>query len=448
MKIVRKMIVITIGLLMIFLGFIQAADSSNCSNSCSKLIRPDTLLLVKKYFHGAPIQSVDFMCDVRCGKILAALGGYTCCCQGQYQASIRAFELVVSRDELQEIPIDIPVPSELVYSVNWCCIEGVPYLAVGGCPDSQGFSLWIYKYDSGVLRQVTSFKHKGTLYAVAWLCYECTDLQDSRYLAIGGDPDHDGDIKILSFAASLQQLECVHAESHGATVYALDWCIHDNRCPFLVIGGKKVHNCIEKTNFRIYKVSCEGNMILARRGYFEGGTVRTVSWCCSDDKFCPEYDYLLVGGDRKEGHCGSNIRLYCYDCIHDEVVLLADAHQKGKIFTAKWVPDCKCRHIIAGSGCSQPCKPNVVMYTVNSKCRMALKKLTGIRHDDNITSLAWCKICDSYYLLVGSERNRWNEDTGMPCCEKSCGDELALYKGVFCKPLACQAKPICKRSKS
>lgn len=167
-----------------------------CNKPCSECIKPETLLLSKKYSHGAPIQSVAFMCDERCSCILAAIGGYLAYPDSLYQASIRAYQLDPSRDLLEEISINIPVPTNFVYGVDWCCIDGIPYLAVGGCPDEFGVSVWVYKYDDGVLTQVASFVHKGTIFSLAWLCDECTGNLDVRFLAVGGEPAHGIDIRL------------------------------------------------------------------------------------------------------------------------------------------------------------------------------------------------------------------------------------------------------------
>lgn len=404
------------------------------------------LVLLGNYVHGAPIQSVAWSCaNENCPDTLAAIGGYKGCSDNCECASVRVY--LLEKEKLRSLWSDLP--TNYVYCVTWCCIAGIPYLAVAGCPDKDGNSLWIYRYNwqYQVMELVgKSDAHKGIVYSVAWLCDECTDSPGIRNLAIGGEPVNNSEIKILQFNSSTQTISFLGATSFGTTVYALDVCKDINPCTqqhclYLVAGGKTAYDCLTPVNIRIYAISCDGIMTMQTDDYFEGGTVRAAQWCCQSDKICPNYMYLAVGGD-PEPEYGTNIKIYYYHPISGTFQPFAWQSQPEKVFTVNWLTGCQCKHLAAGSGCvDQDCVQNIFVYGLDKMLVPRLATTTSKHFDDNITSMAWCKIGDMYYVLAGSESNRWQaKDTIDPLCPiNNQHAELVLYKGVFCKnqPLVC-----------
>ena len=422
-------------------------------------IPQNKLLHVGSYSHGAPIQSVAWSCaSDACPTTFAAIGGYKALTSTCQYVSIRVYTLDIRKDKLIPVTIDNALPTDYVYSVKWCCINGTPYLAVAGCPDSSGNSLWIYQYDPTYNRMtlVKAYQHNGIVYSVAWLCNNCTIDDNVRYLAIGGDPVNGIDIEILSFNATLGTINPVNSALFGSTIYSLDWCSDNNPCVqndcnYLVAGGTTASDCKGKANIKIYAVSCNGDMVEGSRAYFEGNTVRSVKWCCDSDKICPQLMSLAVGGDPIIGgsHDGSNIVLYAYHPRTRNLKPFAWHDQPAKVFAVDWLPGCACTELAVGSGCLNPCTPNIFVYNFDKNTLPDLGTITSKYFYDNITSIAWCKICDLSYVLVGSEANNWSPDNNFDplCAAKIQANELALYKGIFCKTASrpCTPAPICER---
>ena len=115
----------------------------------------------------------------------------------------------------------------------------------------------------------------------------------------------------------------------------------------------------------------------------------------------------------------------------------AAALQPDKVFGLDWLQGCNCNDLIAGSGClTGQCIPNIFVYnlTKDAACHFDLDVVTRKHFDDNITSVATCKIGDITYVIAGSERNDWGPVSLDPLCPlPSFGNELALYKGIFCQ---------------
>ena len=198
-------------------------SSCTCSEH-NKLTKVETIT------HGAPVQSVAWLSKFSCldqqyiqDRPIVAIGGYqsffdTC----SYGVSVRIYKLNIDNDHLTEIATANPTP--YVYSVDWCCIDGIPYLAVAGKTNLQeSADVWIYRYEtiSESLQLVASAKHGATIYSVAWLCDTCSK-NGKRFLAIGGQESHDKiDIRLLQFnpnACTEDILQIVTNRSHGATV--------------------------------------------------------------------------------------------------------------------------------------------------------------------------------------------------------------------------------------
>ena len=224
------------------------------------------ITLVNSFSLGGPIQTVALNCNSNCMNPLLAVGGYKSECN---EASLYLFEFDANTNNLTPITIDNPTPTACVYSVSWCCIDRVLYLAVGGSPDpDSGFSVWIYRYDSftGQLKFIDGFKHGNIVYAVSWLCKGCFD--SSRYLAIGGKKADNNQIRLLLFNTQTLELTHVSSRSFGATVFSLDWCIHHSQCPLLVAGGKTAKECQQQYNIRLYTISCSGKITPIASTYF------------------------------------------------------------------------------------------------------------------------------------------------------------------------------------
>ena len=165
---------------------------------------PNRLFLAGTYNHGAPIQSVAWSCPTdTCSTPFAAIGGYKGCDSTCTCASIRAYTLDTSTSQLIPINIDNPLPTDYVYSVNWCCVPNLQYsssfLTVAGCPDSTGHSLWAYNYvpETNSLETLGNpFVHNATLYAAKCVQLECNGRQQT-YVVVAGQEADGANIKVL-----------------------------------------------------------------------------------------------------------------------------------------------------------------------------------------------------------------------------------------------------------
>ena len=288
-----------------------------CTGLC---LQQNTLYLVNKYTHGAPIQSVAWSCPTTdCPTPLAAIGGYKGCTPTCDCASIRAYTLDTSTSTLTPIyNIDIPLPTDYVYSVNWCCLPSAlypgTYLVVAGCPNN-GAALWVYRYDPNTnsLVQVFKFTHDGIIYATQCVTLTCEGLE-RNYEVIVGQEAGGANIEVFKNNPATQELLTVDQALFGDTLYALDVCYDNNGCATIVVGGTPFYECGQLYNIRIYKMDCNGLLMPITSAYYEGGTVRTLKWCCNQNSSCSKLWYLAVGGDPiKEGpNAGKNIQLYYY----------------------------------------------------------------------------------------------------------------------------------------
>lgn len=425
-----------------------------CTPNC---LLPNTLYLVKKYSHGAPIQSVAWSCPTTdCPYQFAAIGGYKGCLANCTCASIRAYVLDSITENLTEIPIDNPLPTDFVYTVNWCCIPGSGYspvfLMVGGCPDQHGDSFWAYNYipDTHSLQPYGKpYAHNGTIYATKCVPVTCGGNQDN-FVVIAGQEAHGANIRLLTYDDRAQEFVSLSDALFGETIYSVDVCTDSNGCTLIAVGGKPVVDCKGTSNIRIYKVGCEGILIPVASAYYEGGTVRTLKWCCQADRINPKLWYLVVGGDPDS--TGSTIQIYYYMPSREILRPFAHQAQPDKVFGVDWLQGCKCSYLVAGSGClAGECVPNVFVYNLEKELLPELGVISKKHFDDNITSVASCKIGDVTYVLAGSESNRWQQPTFDPLCVIPVyGNELALFKGTFCKQASlqnCKPVSVCERTK-
>lgn len=427
-----------------------------------------SLSLVDHQSHGAPVQSVAWLCDPcifghECSCTahyiiphpIAAIGGYLSYINACDGASVRVYALNFMTDQLIETAH--AVPTSFVYSVDWCCIDGAAYLAVGGRPNElTGSDVWVYKYTfdgtTGHLELIDSFAHGATVWAVSWLCYDCKN-NHTRYLAIGGDPSHNVDIRLLSFDSSLRKLSLTTNRTHGAPVYALDWCVRPSRNPLLLAGGKVAQENCKNYNFRIYSVACGGSMNLFSSGSYCEKTIRTVKWYCIDDRTCSTLPYFAVAGDIDTECCTqtekyANVELYILNPLTHQVRPIAYTQQQARVFSVDWNPGCKSALITVGSGCKAACScdPNIGVYELSKLPPRNLRYKASSRFDDSITSLKWCKFSNCSYLLAGAEHNSCNVCPIDPFCTPS--HDIALYKSKLCTDALCPPTGICERRTS
>lgn len=419
----------------------------SCPTPC---FAPNKLILANTYSHGAPIQSVAWSCPTEdCPYALAAIGGYRGCSSSCNCASIRAYTLDTSTNKLTEILIDNPVPTDYVYAVNWCCAAGSDYsdifLGVAGCPDAQGNSFWSYNYHpmtNSLQPFGNPFAYHGTIYTTKCVSVLCNGRPHTIVLIAGQQVDGTN-ISALSYDFSTQQFVSVGQALFGDTIFAMDACQDSRGCPIIAVGGKPAYGCAGVSNIGFYTVDCEGTLIQIGSAYFKGGTVRSIAWCCPDTSTCNRTAYLAVGGDAEQG-TGTDVQLFAYNLRTGAIKSFAEFAQQDKVFAIDWLQGCDCSYLAVGSGCiTETCVPNLELYRVD-RCLLPKPEVVSKKHfDDNISSLAACKIGDVTYVLAGSERNNWAPVNSLdPLCPLTHWDnELALYMGIFCKKSAQPCAP-------
>lgn len=421
---------------------------------------PSRILKMQTIHHGAPVRAVSWLCNSACFDSplfdLAAIGGYLSDFNaGPEGASVRVYEFSKLTEHFTLR--DSVAPTSYIFTLDWCCIDGVAYLAVAGIPDHvTGNDVWIYAYNNATkkLDLVTSFAHGNTVYSVKWLCIDCNEYETYRFLAIGGEPAPDNiDIRLLSFDPMQQSLTIVNNRTHGGTIYALDWLIRENVRPVLVAGGVTVIDDCEKINLRIFAVDCFGSMNLINRGaYFPGGTVRTASWC-NTSLPCASFPYTLAVGGNHEHHCDEPINVQIYSLKTSDCSLIPipglSLQQAGKVFAITWIPGTDCTYITIGGGCDHDsyCVNNIFSYKITVdkvSGTLSLELVSQSKFDEIITSLDWCQINGCSYLLVGSEDPFWNDLRKNMFCKAP--DEIALYKSSFSRQSVGSPKPLCQRT--
>lgn len=426
----------------------SASESLN-QNSCQDLT-PNTLVRIQELVHGAPVRSVSWLCNTACSietnndsvlsGPIAAIGGFTSYRLHPEGSSVEIYEMNALTEQLTETAH--AAPTNYVLSVDWCCIDGIAYLALGGMPDSiTGFDVWIYRYDiqSHQLQLISTFKHGATINAVSWLCQDCRQ-PGIGYLAVGGEDFNDINLHILRFDAHCNELSPVTNRSFGAPILSLDWCLADGKTPLLLVGGQKaINDSCQKYNLRVYCGSCTGALNLAGSFYFQGATVRSAKWCCDPDKICSKSLVFAVGGDCQEERLGdndmcANTQLFVYNALFNQIRPIACTYKAEKVFTLDWVPGCTCTRLTVGSGCSCDCscEHNINVYQVLSGRCVNLSLTSSALFDHTISSIKWCTFGSCAYLLVGSEHIHNQEpDCHETACVRDC--EVALYKAQFCQ---------------
>ncbi len=431
------------------------------ATSCS-CMRPDTLFKTDEKVHGAPVLSVAWLCDgcmitPSFGGAYAAVGGYSAMSDGG-SVDVRVYTFNALSGRLGDIDSAVASHGNVVTSVSWCCIpDHGAYLAVGGYPEGstgQGFCVRVYHFDGQLLNFVAGFAHGAPVHAVSWLCNACA----GRYfLAIGGDAGLDGkEIRMLEFTPETPEvsgsLKQTDSAIHGAPIYALDFCCREGALPLLAAGGApegERGHC----NIRIYTTFCDGGFISElTNARYSGSTVYALTWCCEPNR-CPRSASLAVSGSSEgDRNAGINVRLYCLNprtCRLNECVGYALPEFKG--FAVAWNPLCNCTHVTVGGACGPeggfPDNILVLKVCAGGESRaQRLERVTGVRFDENITSLSWCHVGGCMYLLVGSENARFADmhgRDGMQSRECKIGPDIAVYKGLFCVPGNEPLPPMC-----
>lgn len=417
------------------------------------------LVLANKYSNGAPVQSVSWSCKTdECPYNLIAVGGYKGSLPTELSsASLRIYSFNEATQQLTKFYAALP--TDYVYSVDWCCINGIPYLTIAGCPDQYGNSVWIYKYDpytNTMMFVKASNAQRSIIYSVKWLCTDCTTNPNIRNLAIGGEAYNGAEIRILQFDSSLETITQIGSAPFGATIFSLDWAKGTNNCNFLAAGGKKALDCNVNVNLRIYSVSCDGFMLLTSSTLTNSATiadqiVRSVEWRSQDIVPCSLLKYLAVGTDFVQGE--PNVKLYSYDTRLEQLQEIASHVQPGQVLNVKWLPTCEQPLLSVASGCLiGDCVPNIYTYIVLRKqpCEFEFATVAKNFFNGDITSQSYCVLSNSIYKVVGAEIGwpRLNGPDPLCGCNQTHYQELGLFKSA-CIPInaTCQPISICMRTK-
>ena len=348
---------------------------------------------------------------------------------------------------------------QYVLSSDWCCINGVPYIAIAGVANAEGYEVEIFRFDpvTALLNRVAYYTHGGNVHSVAWLC-DCS-ATGSSYLAIGGDASvvDRADVRVLfvpTLTTTAVALQATSSKIHGAPVYSVDWCASNTiSAPLLAIGGRA--SSLEcGINIRIFSLDCAtGYLYPYAQKSFVGGLVNTVKWCCPANH--DSTLFLVAGGSKSLDDC-ANIRLYCISPDTQYLMEYAKTcNSYQPIITAvDWNPACRCSYITAGGACAQDtpvaCNLNLFVYKKGRHSYSShLKLVTEEQFNQTITSLAWFHQTGSLYsyLLVGGESNKEISE-GMsfnPECQKE--PMVILYKTTDCKSKKTECvPPICLRT--
>jgi WD40 repeat protein len=413
-----------------------------------RLMRVDQLIFVP------PVKTVSWLGDAAC---TASYGAYALIGGQPFQdIDFRIYKLTEPDSLLYIVG---GTHGAYVLASDWCCINGIPYVAVAGAPNVLGNEVEIYRFDpiAQTLTLAAYYSHGGIIYSVSWLC-DCNST-GSGYLAIGGQASTLDraevrvlQVPVLTTTTTAVALQATASKVHGAPVYSVDWCASYSY-PLLAIGGKT--SSLEcDVNIRVYSFACDtGYLYPLSQASFNGNVVNTLRWCCVPRR-CETNPVLAVGGSSNGLDC-ANIRLYCLSDIGSLVEYAKECnHYQPTIFALDWNPACHCSYITAGGACAvathNPCMPNIFVYKKSKPSRRTdLKLVTEEQFNQNVTSLAWYYQDGSLYsyLLVGGEPSVQLVDdiTSNPVCQTE--PMVILYKATYChsrKPES--VPPICMRT--
>ena len=232
----------------------------------------------------------------------------------------------------------------------------------------------------------------------------------------------------------------------STVIYSLDWYRKYGTVqqPLLAAGGaSRTTKSCEGANLFVYNldntcVEDEGERVNSRvvaiaDEKFDGDIVYSVRWCKPLNPLCPIFPYLGVGGTTGKLDPHTNARIYYIDPTGYalESYAYAPTNSLSAVRSVAWIPACDCSMLAVGGeqiSCDNfAC--NIIAYRKGSGTQ-ALAPVDQTLFDTNITSLDWCKtdtvpvnLCA--YLAVGA--------TGTVPCNIESADQIAVYKGSFCK---------------
>lgn len=416
-------------------------------------LEKNKLFCVDQKFIGAPVYSVAWLCE--CGvryqrKTLAAVAG------GMADgANIRVYELV--GDGL--VFVAAAKHGGIVRSVDWCCIDGVAYLAVGGTRDDAGDEVEVFvledvpeyagsdRHGGCYLKFVGTWSHGATVNSVAWLCRGCHDYQapQRRMLAVGGDtPERDSaEIRILQFDMdATPRLAVTGSFMHGAPIHSVGWCEQEGGAfPLLAAAGEQAASCEGGFNLRLLALGCpSGEYALLDSQRVPCACIDVLRWCCTN---CP---FIFVAGmcQGEGGARDAKLMGTMYKLLLANGKLMAqsssnllpatfsdDRPQGSSILALGFVSraGCPCEYVTVGGSMSDAgvCPGNIVVYRKGAD-GLYQDVVTMARFDTTVSSLSWCAPNRSgcSYLLVGAQP-RISEDP----MSHECKPEIALYKASF-----------------
>ena len=344
-----------------------------------------------------------------------------------------------------------------VLASDWCCINGIPYVAVAGAANAEGYEVEIYRFNplTNALTRVAYYTHGANVNALSWLC-DCSST-GSSYLAIGGEASSVdmADVRVLfvpTFTNEAIALQATASKIHGAPVYSVDWC-PAYTVPLLAIGGRT--SSLEcGINIRVYSVDCAtGYLYPFAQQTFSGGLVNSVKWCCNLSA-CAVNPVLAAGGSTGTSTDSANIRLYCLSSLSHNLTEYAQGSNiyQPTITALDWNPSCRCAFITVGGACGAilpDCTPNLFVYKKDGYAGGSLEMIIEEQFKHTITALAWYHPSSSSYsyLLVGGESNYGDLEgiTFNPECRAE--PMVILYRAAYCNaPKFEGIPPICLRT--
>ncbi len=414
-------------------------------------LEPNKLVRVDESIIGAPIKSIAWLCDECTGGCpfnnkLAAVAGV--CVDG---ADIRLYER--NGDKLMCVASVTRGTTSL--SVSWCCIAGIPYLAVGGVSDDKAHEVTVFKLTpkplciacascpgSWCLEPVATYQHGADVRSIAWLSNGCHDQGSKRVLAIGGDMSpYDGfQARLLSFDAVEKNISTITNFMYPAAVNTLSWCTPTTCAkPLLAVAGDEAAPGLgsvidilicDRTTLELVPL-CSLTTSCA--------SLYQLCWCCTCDPVLFAVPSCPTGLSAASSPAFMSYRLKpstgtLVPHTYPERLRCYDGHQVALACVPTHNTCCALMTVgtsIAEESQFGQCQPNIfVVGPDNPLMTCFFTRTVATAHFDRAaTALSWCCTDEEggcSYLLVGSDRA--NQDGREPACDKP---ELALYKALF-----------------
>ncbi len=392
------------------------------------------LILLESHELGAPVNAVAWLCKecgCSCGPLAVAVGDTTC------DADVRVYQLMGE----QLMFLAKASRADRSRAASWCCINGTPYLAVGGTADETGNEVAIFTLArSGAtftLKPVACWKQGAPVNCISWLCTCYSSDCAQNLLAIGSDtPRGCGpELQLVSFdpRASQNKISKVAQFSHGAPIYSIDWCTdcrYAQQTPLLAIGGTMAAAPCgpgSDVNVRVLAFNCSGLAPVAWT-HDASETVMAVKWCCTESSADP---VLAVGGSpaMADSALYSGARLYCVLADTNRMILKGNALAGDRTCTTNAIDTfpgdclaCPQHALLCANSClpltlaftctanedGHGCPADIVVYTKRKAsnamtCTFSLDPLFGTAVSSSVRSLAWCRTegAPFAYLLAG-----------------------------------------------